>query len=67
MPITPRAKQLPELAAIEAPLLGDTFVGLEHMLLGLLKDKEGVAAQVLAAFGVDYQRVMDALKGGRLL
>ena len=40
------------------------FVDVEHLLLALLKDKEGVAAQILAAFGVDYKTAMEeTLKG----
>ena len=54
-PITPRAKQILEVAANEAKEMKTQFIDVEHLLLALLKDKEGVAAQILAAFGVDYK------------
>ena len=54
VPFTPRAKQILEVAANEAKEMKTQFVDVEHLLLALLKDKEGVAAQILAAFGVDY-------------
>ena len=44
-----------EVAANEAKEMKTQFVDVEHLLLALLKDKEGVAAQILAAFGVDYK------------
>ena len=55
VPFTPRAKQILEVAANEAKEMKTQFVDVEHLLLALLKDKEGVAAQILAAFGVDYK------------
>ncbi|MFA6109215.1 MAG: ATP-dependent Clp protease ATP-binding subunit [Candidatus Latescibacterota bacterium] len=55
VPFTPRAKQILEVAASEAKEMKTQFVDVEHLLLALLKDKEGVAAQILAAFGVDYK------------
>ena len=56
---TPRAKQILEVAANEAKEMKIQFVDIEHLLLALLKDKEGVAAQILAAFGVDYKTACD--------
>ncbi len=55
VPFTPRAKQILEIAANEAKEMKSQFVGTEHLLLALLKDKDGVAAQILAAFGVDHK------------
>jgi ATP-dependent Clp protease ATP-binding subunit ClpC len=55
VPFTPRAKQILEVAAAEAKEMKTQFVDVEHLLLALLKDKEGVAAQILSAFGVDYK------------
>jgi ATP-dependent Clp protease ATP-binding subunit ClpC len=55
VPFTPRAKQILEVAANEAKEMKTQFVDVEHLLMALLKDKEGVAAQILAAFGVDYK------------
>ena len=59
VPFTPRAKQILEVAANEAKEMKTQFVDVEHLLLALLKDKEGVAAQILAAFGVDYKTVTE--------
>ncbi len=59
VPFTPRAKQILEVAANEAKEMKIQFVDIEHLLLALLKDKEGVAAQILAAFGVDYKTAWD--------
>ena len=59
VPFTPRAKQILEVAANEAKEMKTQFVDVEHLLLALLKDKEGVAAQILAAFGVDYKGAME--------
>lgn len=59
VPYTPRAKQILEVAANEAKEMKTQFIDVEHLLLALLKDKEGVAAQILAAFGVDYKAAME--------
>ncbi len=59
VPFTPRAKQILEVAANEAKEMKTQFVDVEHLLLALLKDKEGVAAQILAAFGVDYKTALE--------
>jgi ATP-dependent Clp protease ATP-binding subunit ClpC len=55
VPFTPRAKQILEIAANEAKEMKSQFVKTCHLLLALLKDKDGVAAQILAAFGVDHK------------
>lgn len=55
VPFTPRAKQILEIAANEAKQMKSQFVRTCHLLLALLKDKDGVAAQILAAFGVDHK------------
>jgi ATP-dependent Clp protease ATP-binding subunit ClpC len=54
---TPRAKRVLELAFDEARQLGHTYIGTEHILLGLIREGEGVAAQVLHNLGVDLERV----------
>ena len=59
-PFTPRAKQILEVAANEAREMKTEMVDVEHLLLALLKHKEGVAAQILAAFGVDYATAKEA-------
>lgn len=53
VPFTPRSKKVLHLAAAEAQALNHTYVGTEHILLGLLREGEGVAAQVLRSLGVD--------------
>jgi hypothetical protein len=56
-PFTPRAKKVLELALREALQLGHADIGTEHMLLGLVREGEGVAAQVLISLGADLGRV----------
>jgi ATP-dependent Clp protease ATP-binding subunit ClpA len=56
-PFTPRAKKVLELSQREALQLGHNFVGTEHLLLGLVREGDGVAAQVLVSLGVDLTRV----------
>jgi ATP-dependent Clp protease ATP-binding subunit ClpC len=55
--LTPRAKRVLELAIDEARRLGHNYVGTEHLLLGLIREGEGIAARVLAASGVELERV----------
>ena len=59
IPFTPRAKKVLELSLSEAKLLGHRYIGTEHILLGLLREGEGVAAQVLAALGADLDGVRE--------
>lgn len=54
---TPRAKKVIELSLDEARQLGHNYVGTEHFLLGLIREREGVAARVLQALGADLQKV----------
>ena len=56
-PFTPRAKKVLELSLREALQLGHSYIGTEHMLLGLVREGEGVAAQVLVSLGADLGRV----------
>jgi hypothetical protein len=56
-PVTPRAKKVLELSLREALQLGHNYIGTEHMLLGLVREGEGVAVQVLLDLGADLQRV----------
>jgi ATP-dependent Clp protease ATP-binding subunit ClpC len=56
-PFTPRAKKVLELSLREALQLGHNYIGTEHMLLGLVREGEGVAAQVLVQLGADLSRV----------
>jgi prophage maintenance system killer protein len=57
IPFTPRAKKVLELSLREALRLGHNYIGTEHILLGLVREGGGVAAQVLARFGVDHARL----------
>lgn len=57
IPFTPRAKKVLELALREALQLGHKYIGTEHLLLGLIREGEGVAAQVLVKLGADLSRV----------
>ncbi|WP_394160485.1 ATP-dependent Clp protease ATP-binding subunit [Galactobacter valiniphilus] len=57
IPFTPRAKKVLELSLREALQLGHNYIGTEHILLGLIREGEGVAAQVLAKLGADSQAV----------
>ncbi|MCT1828454.1 ATP-dependent Clp protease ATP-binding subunit [Brevibacterium luteolum] len=57
IPFTPRAKKVLELSLREALQLGHTYIGTEHILLGLIREGEGVAAQVLVKLGADLARV----------
>src|SRR6202046_194909 len=56
-PFTPRAKKVLELALREAMQLGHSYIGTEHLLLGLVREGEGVAATVLVSLGADLGRV----------
>ena len=57
IPFTPRAKRVLELSLDEASQLGHNYIGTEHLLLGLIKEGEGVAARVLENLGVDLSKV----------
>jgi ATP-dependent Clp protease ATP-binding subunit ClpA len=57
IPFTPRAKKVLELSLREALNLGHNYIGTEHILLGLVREGEGVAAQVLQKLGADLNRV----------
>jgi ATP-dependent Clp protease ATP-binding subunit ClpA len=57
IPFTPRAKKVLELSLRESLQLGHNYIGTEHILLGLIREGEGVAAQVLQKLGADHDRV----------
>ena len=57
IPFTPRAKKVLELSLREALQLGHNYIGTEHILLGLIREGEGVAAQVLVKLGADLSRI----------
>lgn len=67
--LTSKAKKVLELSVDEAHRMGHSYVGPEHILLGLIREGEGVAAQILGAYGVDYRKVRAALahlQGGQV-
>jgi ATP-dependent Clp protease ATP-binding subunit ClpC len=57
IPFTPRAKNVLKLSLAEALRLGHNYIGTEHLLLGLLREADGVAVQALAVLGVDLNQV----------
>jgi hypothetical protein len=59
IPFTPRAKKVLEMSLREAIQLGHNYIGTEHILLGLIREGEGVAAQVLNKLGADLNRVRE--------
>jgi ATP-dependent Clp protease ATP-binding subunit ClpC len=67
IPFTPRAKKVLELSLKEALSLGHKYIGTEHVLLGLVRENEGVAARILLDFGLDSEKlrneVMSMLSG----
>jgi len=63
IPFTPRAKKVLELSAEEARSLGHNYIGTEHLLLGLIAEGEGVAAQVLVNLGLDLTKVRNEVMG----
>jgi len=68
IPFTPRAKKVLELSLRECHTLGHNYIGTEHILLGIVRENEGVASRVLLDLGTDAKKVRDAvigLLGGR--
>ena len=63
IPFTPRAKKVLELSLREAKQLGHNYIGTEHILLGLIREGEGVAAQVLVKLGADLSRARGRVIG----
>jgi len=63
IPFTPRAKKALELAAEEARSLGHNYIGTEHLLLGLIREGEGIASQVLLNLGLDLNSVRNEVMG----
>jgi len=61
IPFTPKAKKVIELSMDEARHLGHNYIGTEHLLLGLIREGEGVAAQVLLNLGLDLSRVRNEI------
>ena len=63
IPFTPRAKKALELAMEEARALGHNYIGTEHLLLGLIREGEGIASQVLMNLGLDLNSVRNEVMG----
>ena len=67
IPFTPRAKKVFEYSLREGLQLGHSYIGTEHLLLGLIREGEGVAAQILTSLGLDLsiarQKVIQTLSG----
>jgi len=61
IPMTPRVKKVLVLAEKESKKLGHTYVGTEHILLGLIKEGDGIAALTLKKFGADYDEVLEQI------
>ncbi|MFA5117558.1 MAG: ATP-dependent Clp protease ATP-binding subunit [Candidatus Omnitrophota bacterium] len=61
LPFTPRSKKALELSAEEAHALGHNYIGTEHILLGLIREEEGVASQVLINLGLDLETVRNKI------
>ena len=61
IPFTPRAKKVLELALREALSLGHNYIGTEHILLGLIKENEGVAARILLEFDADSDKIRNEI------
>jgi len=59
LPFTPKAKKVIELAIDEARALGHNYIGTEHLLLGLIREGEGVASQVLMNMGLELEKVRE--------
>ncbi|GAB6275328.1 MAG: ATP-dependent Clp protease ATP-binding subunit [Peptococcaceae bacterium] len=59
--LTPRAKLVLELSVEEARRMGHSYIGTEHILLGLTREGEGVAAQVLSSLGIDAEKVQSVI------
>ena len=62
IPLTPRARQVLEHSLEEAKQLKHNYIGTEHLLLGVIREREGVGAKVLQHLGVDLQNLEHRLK-----
>ena len=63
IPFTPRAKKVLEMSMRESRALGHDYIGTEHILLGLARENEGVAAQILLGFDVDAETIRNGVMG----
>ena len=62
VPFTPRAKQALEIAAHEANGMKSKYVGTEHLLLALVRDKQGIASQILATYDINYEKIKEEIQ-----
>jgi ATP-dependent Clp protease ATP-binding subunit ClpA len=63
--MTPLAKKAMKLAQEEADILGDAYLGTEHILLGILRANNGSAARMLKSFGVNFEEIRKKILDGR--
>lgn len=63
IPFTPRAKKVIELAMEEARAMGHNYIGTEHLLLGLIREGEGIASRILSDMNLDLKKVRKAIMG----
>jgi ATP-dependent Clp protease ATP-binding subunit ClpC len=63
--VTPRTQRLVKRAEEEAALLGDQFIGIDHLLLGLVSERESASARILQSFGIDLERLRGILSDMR--
>ena len=61
IPFTPRSKKVLELALREALSLGHNYIGTEHILLGLIRENEGVATRILVDFDADAEKIRNRI------
>jgi ATP-dependent Clp protease ATP-binding subunit ClpC len=61
IPLTPRSEKAIEYATEEARTLGHGYVGTEHILLGLLREKDGIASEILSKLGLTIERVRNQI------
>ena len=59
IPFTPKAKKVLEYAVEEARLMGHNYIGTEHLLLGIVREKDGLAAKVLSSLGINLQETRE--------
>ena len=62
VPFTPRAKQALEIAAHEANNMKSKYVGTEHLLLALVRDKQGIASQILSTYDVSFEKIKEEIQ-----
>ena len=62
---TPRTKKILELSLMEARALNQSYIGTEHILLGLVREGEGIGAKILQDMGLDFEKIVESTKKNR--